>query len=881
MKKNKLTLTLPLAITFMLMVLMVFYTSTLFYRVAVTNIYEVGEDKLSGISATIDNYLGTTKSVLWVTADSVDFMVKSGIPNDEILEYLMVETVNHKSQFDENYTGLYGYISGEYLDGLGWEPPEDYDPTQRDWYQIAVNSDKGIVIVPPYVDAQTGSMVISVCKKLSDSQNVVAIDIITTRVQEIISETSIKGKGYGFILDQDGTVIAHPDISLNGTNIRDTDGGSELMDRLGAQNGKRFESTLNGEKSTIFTDTLMDQWYLVIAVGNDELFKDVYVQLAVNIAANTIVFLLLALFYAYAYRKEQKSRSVAEALRTSERQKEYEAEILKLEKSTADASNKAKGEFLAQMSHEIRTPINAVLGMNEMILRESRDDRILEYSRNIRTAGKTLLSLINSILDFSKIEDGKMEIIPAKYDTVSMINSLINSVSERARTKGLTFTVNADPELPCMLIGDDVRLAQVIVNLLTNAVKYTDQGTVTLDIGCRERTENDLLLTVCVKDTGIGIREEDMDKLFMSFSRLDELRNRHIEGTGLGMAIVTRLLELMDSELHVESVYGEGSAFSFSVRQQIADPAPIGTALERREAPNERSEKIYPRFPSAKILVTDDNEMNLKVAKNLLKLFGIKPDLAASGAEAIEMMRSKRYSIVFLDHMMPKMDGIETFRKLKEEHLIPADTAVIALTANAVIGAREKYLAAGFTDYLSKPISLEELEEKLSEHLPAEAAEPEPSPVDEEIMEFYPDEEVMEFAPEKPSDDEPEDTTEALDALREAGFSVDAGLMYCAGDPGFYIEMLTDYAVCAPKRLQELEAALEASDWKQYQTLVHALKSISKTVGADNVFALARSMEEAAKNCDAAVIHEKHGELVTCYTDRINEIKEILHLSIS
>ena len=881
MKKNKLTLTLPLAITFLLMVLMVTYTSALFYQIAVTNIYEVGEDKLSGISATIDNYLGTTKSVLWVTADSVDFMVKSDTPNSEILDFLMVETVNHKSQFDENYTGLYGYISGEYLDGLGWEPPEDYDPTQRDWYKIATTSDKGIVIVPPYVDAQTGSMVISVCKKLSDSKNVVAIDVITTRVQEIISQTDIKGQGYGFILDQDGTVIAHPDISLNGTNIRDMAGGAELMDKLTAHKGKRFESSLNGEKSTVFTDTLMDQWYLVIAVGNDELFKDVYEQLAINIAANTIVFLLLALFYAYAYRKEQKSQRVAEALRTSERQKEYEAEILKLEKSTADASNKAKGEFLAQMSHEIRTPINAVLGMNEMILRESHDERILDYSRNIRTAGKTLLSLINSILDFSKIEDGKMEIIPAKYDTVSMINNLINSVSERARAKGLTFTVNADPQLPCMLIGDDVRLTQVIVNLLTNAVKYTDQGTVTLDIGFREETVEDLLLTVSVKDTGIGIREEDMDKMFMSFSRLDELRNRHIEGTGLGMAIVTRLLELMDSELHVESVYGEGSTFSFSVRQKIADDAPIGTILERRTAQSERSEKIYPHFPAAKVLVTDDNEMNLKVAKNLLKLFGIKPDLAASGAETIEMMRSKRYSIVFLDHMMPKMDGIETLHKLKEEKLIPADTSVIALTANAVIGAREKYLEAGFSDYLSKPISLEELEEKLTAHLPASAAEPESTPADEEIMEFYPEDEVMEFAPEDPSHDEPEDTTEVLHALRDAGFSVDAGLMYCAGDPAFYIEMLTDYAVCSAKRMQELQAALDAEDWKQYQTLVHALKSISKTVGADDVFALARSMEEAAKNGDAACINEKHSDLESCYTKRIDEVKEILHLHLS
>ncbi|MBP5605427.1 MAG: histidine kinase, partial [Ruminiclostridium sp.] len=237
----------------------------------------------------------------------------------------------------------------------------------------------------------------------------------------------------------------------------------------------------------------------------------------------------------------------------------------------ATAAGQAKGRFLAQMSHEIRTPINAVLGMNEMILRESKDKDILDYSENIRTAGKTLLSLINSILDFSKIDDGKMEIIPVEYDTVSFVNNLVNSVSQRAEAKGLEFIVKTDSELPCMLIGDDVRLTQVIVNLLTNAVKYTERGSVTLSVSCGERTESGIVLAVSVKDTGIGIRDEDMDKLFESFSRLDETRNRNIEGTGLGMAIVTKLLTLMYIRLNVDSVYGSGSVFSFEIKHGIAD----------------------------------------------------------------------------------------------------------------------------------------------------------------------------------------------------------------------------------------------------------------------------------------------------------------------
>ena len=891
MKRIKLTLALPLIITFILMVLLVLYSSALFYRISVENVYEVGEDKISGIAANLEAYLDTTKTVLWASADAVDFMLSNGASNDEIREYLVLETEKYKGQFDENYTGMYGYVSGEYLDGLRWEPPADYAPTEREWYQLAVKAEGNLEIVPPYIDAQTGQMVISFVRRLKDRNNVLALDAFTTHIQEIIESTDIEGKGYGFIVDQNGTIIAHPDSAYNCTNVRNINGGTELMDHLGKADNSRFETTLNGSLCTVFSESVMNQWHMVIVVENSVLFQAVYSQLTLNIITNTIVFVLIALFYSIAYRNEQKSSREAEALKISEQQKEYEAELLKLEKSAADSANKAKGEFLAQMSHEIRTPINAVLGMNEMVLRESKDESILEYAENIQTAGRTLLSLINSILDFSKIEDGKMEIIPVKYDTISMINNLRNSVLERARSKGLLFTVHADPQLPCMLIGDDVRVSQVIVNLLTNAVKYTETGSVTLELSCREHTEKNITLAVAVKDTGIGIRKDDMEKLFESFSRLDVTRNRNIEGTGLGMAIVTKLLTLMNSKLNVESEYGKGSVFSFEIRQEIADASPIGTELERRDNPERVQLKEYRAFTGASVLVTDDNDMNLKVAKNLLKVFDIKPELAASGADTIEKMRKNHYSIVFLDHMMPRMDGIETLAKLKEEHLIPNDTVMIALTANAVIGAKENYLAVGFDDYLSKPISLDDLREKLEKYLPAASPAPpdtapadppaaEPSSNEEyEVMEFSPngDCEVMEFAPKK-ENTSPE---EALDTeqLTAAGFSAESGLMYCAGDSAFYREMLSDYARSYTERMTELQAALQAEDWKQYQTAVHALKSISKTVGADDVSELAKAQEEAAKQCDAETIRSQHKELETLFHTRTAALSALLKLN--
>ncbi len=534
--------------------------------------------------------------------------------------------------------------------------------------------------------------------------------------------------------------------------------------------------------------------------------------------------------------------------------------------SRFEIASRAKSRFLAQMSHEIRTPINAVLGMNEMILRRSRDGEILEYAENISSAGNTLLSLINSILDFSKIEDGKMDIVPVRYDTASFINDLVNSIKQRAEAKGLEFKLDIDENLPCEMTGDDVRFSQVIMNLLTNAVKYTERGSVKLTIRTESRSGRKVRIFVSVEDTGIGIREEDKKRLFESFERLDEDKNHNIEGTGLGISIVTNLLELMGSEIRLKSEYGKGSVFYFVLEQEIANSVPVGDYVKRvRENAKHRSKEEVISAPYARVLLVDDNAMNLKVANNLMKLCDIKPDMASSGTEAIGYMRRKEYDIVFLDHMMPGLDGIETLKKLKEEKLVPEFTTMIALTANAVVGARETYIAAGFTDYLSKPVELPELIDKLGIYLPQSAYRKEEDPATAAAEGGYT---LIEFS------DEEEDAQAGYDkdALSAAGVDIVTGLRYCAENDDLFFDMLGDFVSGGDKRAADIEGFYKEKNWREYQIKVHALKSNARTIGLTELSELARKLEEAAKSGEEAFIDEQHPLLMERFRRSVDDI---------
>lgn len=397
-------------------------------------------------------------------------------------------------------------------------------------------------------------------------------------------------------------------------------------------------------------------------------------------------------------------------------------ERLEREKQRADKANEAKSAFLANMSHEIRTPINAVMGMNEMILRESEESATLEYAKNIQNASKTLLVLINDILDFSKIESGMMEVVEEQYSLKVLLNALKTECSMRAEEKGLNLTFIVPDDTPSLLLGDEVRVRQVLLNILTNAIKYTMKGSVTMTVTHERAAQNEVKLTFAVADTGIGIKEENIDRLFGKFDRIDEEQVHAIEGTGLGLSIVDRLLKLMNGTVKVESVYGEGSTFTVSLQQTIVGDETVGS-LQEETKKHEKRRRGVPLFmaPDARILAVDDNKVNLTVIKGLLRKTRVQITCASSGRECLECAVKEQYDVILLDHMMPTMDGIETLEELKK---MPdnksRDAAVIVLTANAMAGVREMYLEKGFDDYLSKPIDGSVLEQLLMKYLPPE-----------------------------------------------------------------------------------------------------------------------------------------------------------------
>ena len=880
MKRQKVNIALTLFVIIVLMILVIIYTTRLFYRISVANIEEVGEDKVASMAVQMENYLDTAKTVLWVTADTVDSMARNGDSSERILDYLVEESKNQEQQFDENYTGIYGVIRGEYLDGVGWIPPEGYSPTERDWYLAAKKAEGESTIVSPYVDAQTGAVIISISRLLSDGESALSLDMTMNEIQRLIENVNIKGKGYGFLINEDGMIVAHGNQNLRGKQFREAGLEEDFMTELSSTRNGSFHNSINGENCSVFVGHVLEQWYAVIVVRDADLYGDVWSQLIVNILVYLISFSVISLVCFITYRSEWRYSKQLEELKISEQKQEYEAKVLRLEKKAADAANKAKSDFLAEMSHEIRTPINAVLGMNEMILRESKEKGTLHYAENIQSAGKTLLSIINDILDFSKIEDGKLEIIPVKYDLSSMIHNLVNSVEERAKIKGLEFIADIDENLPSRLYGDDVRLTQVILNLLTNAVKYTEKGTVIFSVHQAKKEEENVWLEVSVKDTGIGIKQEDRAKLFESFERLEEKRNRDIEGTGLGMAIVVKLLAMMGSEIQLESEYGKGSVFSFCIKQGIVSSQPIGNYAQRiKESENSKKEAAYLYAPEAVVLVVDDNAMNLEVVRNLLKRNGIVPDMAISGMETIEKVRSKHYDMIFLDHMMPKMDGIETFQKLKEEGLLDKETCVIALTANAVVGARETYLSAGFDDYLSKPIDVVALEEKLLKYLPQNKVskqknEPEQKEAEEEeILEFPVEEPMSEAAP----NEREKASGRLLEELSALGISVENGIMYCAGDQDFYVSILRDYVDTFKEKRENLEGFYRERNWKEYQVLIHSLKTNAKTIGAGELSEAARLLEKAAGESDEVYLEQEHDGFLMGYEKLVGDLKRILN----
>jgi len=503
-------------------------------------------------------------------------------------------------------------------------------------------------------------------------------------------------------------------------NAKDHTAYLELQDRLNVATTASIYYKNNIASQFMFVTEVSGYGIYLVGIVADEVASEGLSSLITLIIwVFALLILLMVIGIAYLFNAEERAK---------------ESDELRMEKLVAENASKSKSDFLANMSHEIRTPINAIMGMNEMVLRECTDANIKKYAANIQGASRALLSLINDILDLSKIESGKMEIVPEIYQMDTLIRDVVNMIQIKADQKKLAFHVNVEESLPNKLHGDEVRIRQVMVNLLNNAVKYTREGSVSLKISAENMTSEQAALKISVSDTGIGIKQEDMGKLFGNFERLDIEKNHDIEGTGLGLAITKKLIEAMDGRIEVASTYGQGTVFTVYLPQKIIDHTPIGN-FEKSIDKNISDQEIHKEHfiaPDARILVVDDNDMNLLVVESLLKRTKIQVVSCNSGEQCLEHMQKEHFHVILLDHMMPGMDGIEVMKRSKTlARNLCKDVPIIALTANAIKGVREMYISEGFDDYLSKPIESDKLEEMLKKYLPAQLLQ---EPVEDRVQ---------------------------------------------------------------------------------------------------------------------------------------------------
>lgn len=517
--------------------------------------------------------------------------------------------------------------------------------------------------------------------------------------------------------------------------------------------------------------------------------------------------------------------------------KQLEQKNIELEEaiSAAKKANGARDIFLANMSHELRTPINTILGLNELIIRESQDEAIKEYALDIRQAGNILLTLVSDILDYTKLEAGQMSLMDGIYDISSLLNDLINGISLQLRKKKLDLKLDIADDIPYKLSGDEIHIRQVIGNLLTNAVKYTEKGDITLHLDWNKVSEDEIEIEIAVTDTGIGIKEQDIPRLFGVFQRMDSTVRSKNERTGLGLAITKRLVQMMGGELQVQSTYGKGSTFSFKVVQKVVDAAPLGDFEKQYYESLHSTENYRQKFiaPMGRIMIVDDNAMNLAVAQGLLKQTRLQIDVAGSGEECLELLKRKTYHLICLDHMMPVMDGVETLHMIRAMEGNPsADIPIIALTANAVAGAREFYLNEGFQDYLTKPIDADKFENMLIQYLP--------------------DNVVYLTQGEHVDRDYEKENAELASDVRESqlyviGFNIRNGLKYMGGDKALYSKVLHDFHLILQEKEQALREFLKKGDMHGYAIIVHSLKGNARNVGADGLADEAFELEKMSK----------------------------------
>ena len=810
----------------------------------------------------ITNYLEDEQHLCDIWANYIDRSAEAGMP---MTEAEAISFVRRAQISPIIYVHLI-FPNDLSRSGISTHPspvdPDDYSVSYRNIHMFddpdAISRDDGVVnLTRAYTNPQNGVQSIAFMNYVTiidEEDNRQLKEALLMRVEPVSALEDklvfLKGEYENMeiaLINKDGDYLVHGKSLKNSNffeyyksyNHADSAEYKTMIDRVTSGSGTmRMLNSKGAECVIAYTPlTSMDTWYLLAYIPASELSTNTVVDwMLLGIVILGLLILLVFNFLILMFY----NRKLAEAA------------------EAANQANDAKSYFLSTMSHDIRTPMNAIMGLNEMVLRDSHEEEIVAYSESIRTAGKTLLGLINDILDFSKIEAGKMDIINVDYNFVSLLNDLVNMVQGKAEDKGIALNLDVDRNIPMILHGDEIRIKQIITNILSNAVKYTKEGSITFKAGFEKENAdpNSIRLFISVTDTGIGIKPEDLDRLFKAFERIEEKRNRNIEGTGLGMSIAQSFLAMMGSHIDVQSEYGKGSTFSFELVQGVKNWNPIGDYEETFKRSVSDRKKYRESFiaPHARLLVVDDTPVNLSVFQSLLKRTKVQIDTAGSGDEGISLYKQKHYDVIFLDHMMPDKDGIETLKEMKEIKDTPnAETPVVCLTANAISGMREMYINEGFDDYITKPIDPDRLETMLLQYLPKGKIAP-------------------------ASDDEGEDDFFIPDFIFKLDdLDVNSGLIHC-GSRESYMVTLKMYLNAADKNADDIEKYWNVRDLKNVTIKVHALKSTSRVIGALKLGEFAGRLEKAGESGDTDTLEREIGKLLAEYRALAKELEPLKDL---
>jgi signal transduction histidine kinase/CheY-like chemotaxis protein/HPt (histidine-containing phosphotransfer) domain-containing protein len=916
-------------LAFFLMVLVsYFFTSGIVERQVSSNAEEVFHVAETVVRSSIQE----AEIVLLNTSLSIENKLDSNRPEaiEEVRSYIK-ELILRLNSSEVNKMGLMnirGYIQEEYIDSRGWVPPPDYHPGRDRWFIDAWKAQGGIARTDPYTDTENGKMVLLFSKRLMGAggkeYGILSLELDIGPIADYIGKLQSAQGGYGMLLDRNLIFIVHPEsVNLNKFLFELSPGHRKIAEDFTAGkttiSAARVTNT-SGVRVVLSFRRIFTGWYIGIGMPVSSYYHTAYVMAAV------LSFLGLTFMSILSFLLIR----------------------LSMAKIHSDEENRSKSSFLARMSHEIRTPMNSILGMTELLLRKNFSPEVNDYLSIISQSGHTLLAIINDILDFSKITSGRFKIESKIYRFSSMVNDTINVIRMRLMEKPLDFLVTVDSSIPAQLIGDDLRVRQILINLLNNAIKYTPRGYIALDIRRGKTVDKRLELIFTVRDSGIGIKPEDISRIFSDFTRLDMSRNYHIEGTGLGLAITYTLCQAMEGSIKVESEYGKGSTFTTVVSQsfvedkrlaQIKDPEkkrilffddrplvfesikasfldlglvpacvqtfqeflaelengkydyafvssryaldcmhilgkgnsstqlvilvelgdmsffrevksimlpvyslPIANTLNNVVETNikELNRRFGFTAPAARILIVDDISSNLRVAKELIAPYKTEVHTCLSGAEALELVQKNRYDLVFMDHMMPGMDGLEATAAIRalgsDNDDYYRNLPVIALTANAVSGQQELFLQKGLNDFIAKPIEVKQLNAVLERWIPQSKK--------------------LIAVPEKTVE------SEGTANLRILGIDIPMGMRNVNGSLNVYLDILKEFCRNVEDITVRIRQAEKEKDNKLYTDSMHALKGVSRSIGALELGNFAEFMEKAARNGDTGTVKQKTVDLL-------------------